>query len=75
MFTVIYWMEHKVPDEGVREMPRELKGTEAPLKEHQYELTSTLRAPWNYTTNQRKHTEGPMALAAYAAEDGLVGHQ
>jgi hypothetical protein len=39
-------MEHKVPNEGVREIPRELKGTEAPQKEHQYELTSTLRAPW-----------------------------
>jgi hypothetical protein len=27
------------------------------------------------TTNQRVHMEGPMALGAYGAEDGLVGHQ
>ena len=28
-----------------------------------------------WTTNQRVHMKGPMALAAYVAEDGLVGHQ
>ena len=27
------------------------------------------------TRNQRVHMEGPMAPAAYAAEDGLVEHQ
>jgi hypothetical protein len=27
------------------------------------------------TTNQRKHMVGLLALAAYIAEDGLVGHQ
>ena len=32
------------------------------------------RAPRDWTTNQRIHMEGPMALA-YVAEDGLVGHQ
>jgi hypothetical protein len=30
IFTVIHWTEHKVPNEGAREIPRELKGTEAP---------------------------------------------
>jgi hypothetical protein len=30
MLTVIYWKEHKVPNEGARKIPRELKGTEAP---------------------------------------------
>jgi hypothetical protein len=29
MLTVIYWTEHKVLNEGAREIPRELKGTEA----------------------------------------------
>jgi hypothetical protein len=29
MLTVIHWMEHKVPNEGAREIPRELKGSEA----------------------------------------------
>jgi hypothetical protein len=41
----------------------------------QYELTSTPRAPWNYTTNQRKHMVELVALAMYVTEDGLVGHQ
>jgi hypothetical protein len=27
------------------------------------------------TTNQRVHMEGPIAPAAYIAEDGLIGHQ
>jgi hypothetical protein len=31
-------------------------------------------SPRNWTTNQRVHMEGPMPLAAYMAEDGLVGH-
>ena len=30
MLTVIHWTEHKVPNEGARVIPRELKGTEAP---------------------------------------------
>ena len=75
MLTVIYWMEHKVSNEGAREIHRELKETEAPEKEHQYELSSTPRAPWNYTTNQRKHMVELVALAIYVAEDGPVGHQ
>ena len=33
------------------------------------------RIPGEWTTKQRVHMEGPMALAAYVAEDGLVGHQ
>jgi hypothetical protein len=35
----------------------------------------TLRAPWNYTTNQRKHMVELVALAIFVAEDCLVGHQ
>jgi hypothetical protein len=73
MLTVIHWTEHQVPNEGAREIPRQLKETEAPEKEH--ELTSTLKAPWNYTTNQRKYMVELVVLAVYVAEDGLVGHQ
>jgi hypothetical protein len=29
MLTVIHWMEHKVSNEGAREIPRELKRTES----------------------------------------------
>jgi hypothetical protein len=38
-------------------------------------LTSIVRAPWNYTINQRKHMVELVALAIFVAEDGLVGHQ
>jgi hypothetical protein len=31
--------------------------------------------PWTKTPSQRVHMEGPVAPAAYVAEDGLVGHQ
>ena len=75
MLTVILWTEHKVPNEGAREIPRELKRTETPKKDHQYERTSTLRTPCNYTTSQRKHMVELVALAIFVAEDGLVGHQ
>jgi uncharacterized lipoprotein YmbA len=54
---------------------RELKGFATLQEEQQYELTSTPRALWNDTTNQRKHMVELVALAAYVAEDGLVGHQ
>jgi hypothetical protein len=56
-------------------VPSELKGSEAPYEEHQYELTSTPRALWNYTTYQRKHMVEFVALAIYVAEDVLVSHQ
>jgi hypothetical protein len=35
----------------------------------------TSRAPRDWTTNRRIHMEPLMALAAYVAEDVLVGHQ
>ena len=54
--------------------PKELKSLAAPQKK-QYELTSTPRAPWNYTTNQRKTIVELLALAILIAEDGLDGHQ
>jgi hypothetical protein len=59
----------------LEKVPRELKGSEAALEEHQYELTSTPRTPWNYTTNQRKHMMELVALAIYVADDGLVSNQ
>ena len=45
--------------EELEKAPKELKGSATLYVEQQYELTSTLRA---------------MSLAAYVAEDGLVGH-
>jgi hypothetical protein len=56
-------------------VPRELKGSEASKQEHQYDLTTTHRAPWEYTTNKRRHMEGLVALAVYVAGDILGGSQ
>ena len=47
----------------------------APWGEQQCQPARTLRTPGDWTTNQREHKEGPMPLAPFAAEDGLVGHQ
>jgi hypothetical protein len=41
----------------------------------QCQLARPSRDPRDWTTNQRVYMEGPMELAAYVAEDGLVGHQ
>ena len=46
----------------------------AALWKEQVSTSQTLRALRDWTTNQRVHMEGPMAPAAYVAEDGLVGH-
>ena len=54
---------------------KELRGFVAPWREQQCQQTRLPRAPGDWTTNQRVHMEGPMALATYVAEDGLVGHQ
>jgi hypothetical protein len=45
------------------------------LKEQQCQQARPPGAPRNWTTNQRIHMQGPMELAEYVAEDGLVGHQ
>ena len=53
---------------------KELRGFAALWREQQCQQTRPLRAARDWTTNQRIHVEGPMALAAYVAEDGLIGH-
>ena len=37
-------MEHRAPNEGARELPKELKGSETLYEEQRYELTCTPRA-------------------------------
>ena len=54
----------------LEQVPKELKGSEAPLEEHQYELTSIPRVTWNYKTNHRKHMVELVVLGVYVAEDG-----
>jgi hypothetical protein len=38
-------------------------------------MSTSQTPPGDWTTNQRVHMEGPIAPAAYVAEDGLVGHK
>jgi hypothetical protein len=60
MLTVNYWMNHRAPNGGARESTQEAKGVCNPIG------GTTI---WT--------TEYPlelMPLAAYVAEDGLVGH-
>ena len=49
---------------------KELRGFAAPWREQQCQLELPGTGP-----STRIHVEGPMALAAYVAEDGLVEHQ
>ena len=54
---------------------KELRGVAAPWREQQCQLPRPPGGPRNWTTNKRVYTKGPIALAAYVAEDDLVGHQ
>ena len=76
MLTANHWTERRVPDGEVGE------GTEGADRvcNPSGENNSVNRpdppgAPGDWITNQTVHMEGLMALAAYVAEDGFVGHQ
>jgi hypothetical protein len=58
--------------EELEEGLKELRGVAAPWREIQCQQARVHRV---WTTNQRIHIKGPMVLATYVAEDGLVGHQ
>jgi hypothetical protein len=47
MLTIIHWKEYRVPNEGARESTQGAEGFAASEEKHQYELTSTPRAPWD----------------------------
>jgi hypothetical protein len=49
----------------LEKVPRELKGSEVPQEEPQYELSHTPRSPQNYSTNQRKLVVELVTLAVY----------
>jgi hypothetical protein len=57
-----------------RERTQKTEEVCSPIGGTQYEPTSIPRALRDETTNQRAHMKGSMVLAAYVAEDGLVGH-
>jgi hypothetical protein len=63
-----------VPSGGVRERTEETKGV-CHSKWQQWQLVRSPAAPGDWTNNQRVHMEGSIALAAYVAEDGLIGQQ
>ena len=51
---------------------KELRGFAAQWGEQQCQLARPPGAHRDWTTNQRVHMEGLMALAAYVAEDNLL---
>jgi hypothetical protein len=53
---------------------KELRGFVASWGEQQCQQARISRVPRDWTTSQRVHMEGPMTLAVYVIEDGLVGH-
>jgi hypothetical protein len=61
MLTVIYWMEHRAPNEGARKSTQGAEGICNPIGG---------TAIW---TNQ--YPPERVSLVAYVAEDGLVSHQ
>jgi hypothetical protein len=77
MLTANHWTECGVPDGRVGEETEGAEGVCSPMEGATVSTGQTPPpgAPRDWTTNQRVHMEGPMALATYVAEDGLVGHQ
>ena len=75
MLSANHWTECGVPDGGVGEGIEGAEGVCSPMEEQQCQQAIPSRAPRDWTTNQRIHMEGPMTLATYVAENGLVGHQ
>jgi hypothetical protein len=61
MLTVIYWMEHSAPNEGARESTQGAKGVCNPIR--------------GSTISANQYPQKLVSLAAYVAEDGLVGYQ
>ena len=64
-----------VPDGGVGEGTEGAERVCSSMEEAAVSTGQTPVAPSDWTTNQRIHMHGSMALAAHVAEDGLVGHQ
>jgi hypothetical protein len=75
MFSANHWAEHRVPNERARESTH---GAEGVCSVIGGTTIWTNQCPQSYLglNHQPKRTHGgPMVLAAYVAEDGLVGHQ
>ena len=65
----------EVPDDGVGEGTEGAEGVYSPMGRATVSPARSPGDPRDWTTNQRIHIEGPMAPAAYVAEDGLLRHQ
>ena len=63
------------PVEELEKGLKKLRMFAAHCGEQQCQQVKLQGSPRVWTTNQRVQMVGPMALAAYVAEDSLVGHQ
>jgi hypothetical protein len=75
MLKANHWTEHGVPNGGVEEDTEGAEGVCNPMEGATVSTGQTSGAAGDWTTNKIVHMKGPVALAAYVAEDGLVGHQ
>jgi hypothetical protein len=70
-----HWTEHGVPNGGVRERIEGTEGLWNTIGRTTISTNQTLQSSKGLNPQERVHMEGPMALAAYVAEDGLVRPQ
>jgi hypothetical protein len=75
MLTANLKTEHGESSGGVRGNTEGAEVVCNPKARTTYQPARLSRPPMDETTNQRVHMEGPIAPAAYIAEDGLIGHQ
>jgi hypothetical protein len=76
MLAANHWTEHRVPNSRVRERTEEAEGVCNPLgKNNNINQPDPPKFPGTKPPTLRVHMEGPMAPAAFVAEDSLVRHQ
>ena len=72
MLPANHWTELRVPNGGDGEGTEGAEGVCSPMKG----ATLTIgQNPWSSRGLDHQHMQGPMVLAVYVAENGLVGHQ
>ena len=72
MISAKYWTECRVSDGGVGEETEGADRVCSPMGGATVSTSQTPGAPSDWTTNKRVHIEGPMTLATYVADDGLM---
>jgi hypothetical protein len=75
LFKNFYFLSMGSLVEELEKGLKELKGFATHRKNNNINQPDSSELPGTKPPTKRVHMEGPMALAAYVAEDGLVRHQ